>query len=334
MVEESAQDAWRPVPRGGSRVGRSPVEPEEPDAPRKSISVAVALIALAAGALWTVHWVAPASGVQGHGPTVRIVAAENFWGSLVAQLGGSNVSVLSIVSDPNADPHEYETNTLDAIAIANAAVVIENGAGYDDWCQQLVSAGNNPNQVVLNVASVLGKVAGDNPHFWYGTAYVTATIAAMYAALVAVDRADTSYFQQRYAALNASLAPVASEEAAIRASFAGTPVASTESIFVYLANSTGLDLVSPPAFMDAVAEGVDPPAASITQFQDQLAGGNVSVLVYNAQTVIPVTEQMLAIAAAHNVPVVPVTETIQPGTLSYQAWMLGQLVALHSALAA
>ena len=42
---------------------------------------------------------------------VQVVAAENFWGSLVSQIGGSHVQVLSIVSDPNADPHEYESNT-------------------------------------------------------------------------------------------------------------------------------------------------------------------------------------------------------------------------------
>ncbi|HZS73606.1 MAG TPA: hypothetical protein VFA69_03785, partial [Candidatus Nitrosotalea sp.] len=38
---------------------------------------------------------------------IQIVAAENFWGSLVSQLGGTHVQVLSVVSDPNADPHEY-----------------------------------------------------------------------------------------------------------------------------------------------------------------------------------------------------------------------------------
>ncbi len=75
----------------------------------------------------------------------------------------------------------------------------------------------------------------------------------------------------------------------IRQQFAGTKVASTESIFVYLANATGLDLISPPAFMDAVAEGTDPPVQSVIQFENQLESGNVSVLVYNEQTVTPLT---------------------------------------------
>ncbi|TMI76504.1 ABC transporter substrate-binding protein, partial [Candidatus Bathyarchaeota archaeon] len=59
---------------------------------------------------------------------VQVVAAENFWGSLVSQLGGTHTQVLSIVSDPNADPHEYESNAANARAIANANLVIVNGA--------------------------------------------------------------------------------------------------------------------------------------------------------------------------------------------------------------
>ena len=104
-----------------------------------------------------------------HG-VLQVVAAENFWGSLVSQIGGSHVQVLSIVSDPNADPHEYESNTTDARAVATANYVIENGAGYDSWADKLLGASENPNRKVLNVATLLGKKEGDNPHFWYDPA--------------------------------------------------------------------------------------------------------------------------------------------------------------------
>ena len=88
---------------------------------------------------------------------LQVVAAENFWGSLVSQIGGSHVQVLSIVSDPNADPHEYESNASDARAVADADYVIENGAGYDSWMDKLLSASNSQNQKVLNVASSAWK---------------------------------------------------------------------------------------------------------------------------------------------------------------------------------
>jgi zinc/manganese transport system substrate-binding protein len=263
---------------------------------------------------------------------IPVVAAENFWGSLISQLGGTRTQVLSIVTDPNADPHEYESNSQDAQAIANAAFVIVNGAGYDDWATKLIDASNTPHQVVLNVAELLGKKEGDNPHFWYSPYYVNDTVKAMYNGLVSIDPADTAYFTQQYTALNASLGVYNARISEIRAQFAGKKVASTESIFVYLANATGLDVVSPPTFMDAVAEGNDPPAQSIVQFQQLLENGTVTILVYNAQTVTPLTQSIKALAASKGIPIVAVTETIQPPDVPFQVWMNAELITLQNAL--
>jgi zinc/manganese transport system substrate-binding protein len=266
---------------------------------------------------------------------MQIVAAENFWGSLVSQLGGAHVQVLSIVTDPNADPHEYESNMADARAVANARYVIVNGAGYDDWALLLISANSSPNQKVLNVANLLGKKTGDNPHFWYYPLYVNETVHQMYSDLVSLDPANAAYYKQQYVNLNASLGVYNERIDDIRQHFAGTEVASTESIFVYLADATGLDLVSPPAFMEAVSEGNEPSQPDIRNFTQQLESGNVSVLVYNEQTATPTTSSMMVIATENNVTVVPVTETIQPLTqppITFQEWMNAELISLYNAL--
>jgi zinc/manganese transport system substrate-binding protein len=265
---------------------------------------------------------------------IQIVAAENFWGSLISQLGGTHVQVLSIVSDPNADPHEYESNSADAQAITTANFIIVNGAGYDDWALKIISASNNPNQKVLNVADLIGKKSGDNPHFWYDPVYVNETVNKMYSDLVSIDPTDAAYYTQQYANLNASLGQYNSRINEIKQQFHGTRVASTESIFEYLANAAGLDLASPPEFMEAVAEGNDPPAQSVVQFQQLLQGegGNVTVLVYNEQTVTPLTESIKALAAKEGIPIVGVTETIQPSDTSFQDWMNAQLLSLQNAL--
>jgi zinc/manganese transport system substrate-binding protein len=281
---------------------------------------------------------------HGNGPVIKIVAAENFWGSLVSQLGGNQTTVLSIITDPNADPHEYEANASDAAAIASAQFVIVNGVGYDDWALQMIAAGNNPNQVVLNVgtmtgANVNGGIVSGNPHQWYNPVYVNDTLAWMYGDLVKIQPGSTTYFQQNWDLMNTtgqlggvSLDSLYGRANWIRNEFAGTEVASTESIFVYLANFTDLDLVSPPAFMEAIAEGNDPPAASVVQFECQLESGNVKVLVYNVQTITPVTTQVKSIAAAHNVTIIGVSETIQPPGVPFQLWMYGEYLSLQNAL--
>jgi zinc/manganese transport system substrate-binding protein len=268
---------------------------------------------------------------------LQVVAAENFWGSLISQLGGNQTTVLSIVTDPNADPHEYEANASDAKAIASAQYVIVNGVGYDDWALQLIAADGNSNQLVLNVGnlngvSVGGGIVSGNPHMWYNPVYVNRTVAAMYSDLVELRPSATPVFQANYAALNVTLGQLYARADEIRTQFAGTVVAATEDIFVYLANYTHLDLVSPPAFMEAVAEGNDPPAQSVVQFQCQLESGKVRVLVYNEQTVTPITSSMKAVAAANNVSVVGVTETIQPPDVTFQVWMNSEYLSLQNAL--
>ena len=263
---------------------------------------------------------------------LQIVAAENFWGSLISQLGGIHVHVFSIVSDPNADPHEYESNSADAEAIANASFVIVNGAGYDTWALSLIAAANNPNQKVLNVQELIGQSIGANPHFWYSPYYVNDTVKAMYSDLLSLDPANSAYYQQQYTGLNASLGVYNERISEIRQLFGGTEVASTESIFVYLANATGLDLISPPAFMEAVAEGNDPSAQSVVQFQQQIQNGSVKVLVYNEQTVTPLTQSIKALAAQKQIPIVGVTETIQPPDVAFQTWMNAELLQLQNAL--
>jgi zinc/manganese transport system substrate-binding protein len=243
-----------------------------------------------------------------------------------------HVNVTSIVTDPNADPHEYESSAANAREISNAKLVIVNGVGYDDWALKLISSSSNPNQMVLNVAELLEISNGSNPHLWYNPTYVNATVKQMYLDLVKIDPSNASYYKQRYENVTASLAQVDGRMTEIRNQFAGTKVASTESIFVYLANATGLDLVSPPAFMNAVSEGVDPSVQSVSEFENQLEGGNVNVLVYNEQTVTPLAQQMKQIAAQYNVTIVGVTETIQPPDVTYQVWMNAELLQLQNAL--
>jgi len=280
------------------------------------------------------------------GHIIKVVAAENFWGSLIGQMGGSLTTVLSVVNDPNSDPHEYEANASDAAAIADANLVIVNGVGYDDWALQLVTASDTPGQEILNIGdlngvSVAGGIVTGNAHQWYNPLYVNHTLLAMYSDLVALQPSSTTVFQQNFANLNSSTGGGAqgvsidqlySRADEIRHEFKGTVVASTESIFVDLANYTGLDLISPQEFMRAIAEGNDPPAQSVTQFECQLESGNVKVLVYNVQTVTPITTTIETLAAEHNVTVTFVSETIQPSDTSFQDWMYGEYDNLENAL--
>jgi zinc/manganese transport system substrate-binding protein len=295
----------------------------------------VVITLIAVGGVYTGYTLTatpPAVACSSSGGVFQVVAAENFWGSLVSQIGGTHVNVLSIVTDPNADPHEYESNAADAQAISSACLVIVNGAGYDTWALSLISASDSQHQTVLNVQNLLGQPVNANPHFWYSPYYVNDTVKAMYNDLVKIDPADASYYTQQYTTLNSSLAVYNARIHEIAQQFAGTKVAATEDIFVYLANATELDLVSPLPFMQAVAEGNDPPASSVVQFQQLLENKSVGILVFNAQTVTPLTDNIKSLAAQNNIPIVPITETIQPSDMTFQTWMNAELLQIQNAL--
>jgi zinc/manganese transport system substrate-binding protein len=291
----------------------------------------LAALALGAGAC-TTSVTGDATAGPGGSRVIDVVAAENFWGSLVGQLGGSRVRVLSILSDPNADPHDHESSALDARAVAAARYVVQNGVGYDDWMTKLLAANPEPGRRIYDIGATLGKHPGDNPHLWYSPAYVAIACDHIEADLKALDPADAGYFTARRAAVTAAFAPIRAELARIHRQDAGRPVASTESIFAYLAGYLGLKLISPPAFMNAVAEGNDPPVASVVEFEHQLAARQARMLVYNKQTATALTTSVRRIAASQHLPVMGVTETIQPPGQSFEQWFGAELAALARAL--
>jgi len=299
-------------------------------APRRGAALGVALVvgACSSGARPSV---APNGSRRAR--TLHVVAGENFWGSLVSQLVGRAGDVTSVVTDPNADPHDYEASSDDARAFATADYVVLNGAGYDAWAQRLLTGNPNAKRKVLTVADLLGEKEGDNPHFWYSPDDVGRVIEEMEADLKSLDPADSGYFDAQRRALDAAMAPYRSRLAAIKAAFAGTPVASTESIFVYLARYLGLDVISPPEFMRAVAEGNDPPAASVGEFQAQITSRQARVLVYDEQTSTAVTTNIKKLAAAEGMPEVGITETVQPPGATFEEWFAGELDRLQRALA-
>ena len=263
--------------------------------------------------------------------TISVVAAENFYGDVVKQLGGSHVSVESILSDPNVDPHQYESNVQTAEVVSKAQLVIENGLGYDNWMNQLLSASPNPNRVVLVAGNSADHKLTDNPHVWYGFDNMATITQAITAALKKLDSADASTFDSNLATFKQSLVPLQQKISSINSKYTGTPVALTETIYLYQSTPEGLNVLTPFEFEKAIAEGNDPPANTVTMTNDQINSKEAKILIYNEQTITPITTNLQNEARKLNIPIVPVTETMPLGK-TYQTWMMNQLNTLEQAL--
>ncbi len=277
------------------------------------------------------------SSVTGSGNTassssvINVVAAENFYGDIVKQLGGSHVSVTSIISDPNVDPHEYESSVATGITVSKAQLVIENAGGYDSWMDRLIAASPNSNRIVLKGYNTAPTLLPENEHVWYSVDNVAVIAQAITNDLKKLDPAAAATFDHNLSVFQQSLTPIRQKISAIKAKYHGTPVGLTESIYLYQTGPLGLNVLTPFAFQKAMAEGNDPPVASVISAENQINQHQIKVLIYNEQTVTPSTTKLEHYAQQQQIPIVPVTETM-PATKTYQTWMLDQLNALEQAL--
>ncbi|MDQ6670199.1 MAG: zinc ABC transporter substrate-binding protein [Chloroflexota bacterium] len=262
---------------------------------------------------------------------LAVLAVENFYGNLVQQLGGECVNVSVILSDPDADPHAFQPTAGDIRSFQNAALVVLNGLGYDDFADKALSALSSQ-PAVVRAGDVVGLQVGANPHVWYSAGYVDQLKSAITSKLKQVAPDASSYFDAEAGALDQSFGAYRQLIAQIHGEFANAPVAATESIFVNMAYTTGLRLLSPPEFMHAIAEGNDPSARDIAEFQNLINGKQVKVLVYNVQTVTPITEQLKQMARDADIPIVGVSETMPVASQTFQGWQAGQLRLLLNAL--
>jgi len=266
--------------------------------------------------------------------TIEVVAAENFWGSIAAQVGGSHVHVTSLIVDPNADPHSHQDNITDARTVADAQYVIFNGAGYDPWMNRLLQANPVSGRRELNIGAFNGKHEGDNPHMWYNPDYITAVANRIRDDLKALDTADANAFDQSAQTfLTTSLKGYHDAIAAIKTKYNGTPIGATESIFSYLAPALGLNLITPASYLKAVSEGQDISAADEAAVEQQISKKQIKILIYNSQNTPNNIQALLVKAKANAIPLATVTETLTPATASYQEWQTAQLQGIQVALA-
>jgi zinc/manganese transport system substrate-binding protein len=262
--------------------------------------------------------------------TVKVVAAENFYGDMASQIGGANVAVTSILASPDDDPHLFEASPATARALADAKIVIVNGVDYDPWMEKLLGANRAPGRREILVSALVGRKSGDNPHLWYDPAAMKAAARTLVADLIAVDPTRKADYEQGGAKFLDSLKPLDDKISTMRKSYAGQPVTASEPVFGYQAKLIGLD-VRNEKYALAIMNNAEPTPSQVAAFENDLKGKKVKAMLYNAQASEPAVAKLVQMAKDNGIPVVGVSET-EPPNATYQDWMLGQLNALDKAL--
>ncbi|MCX6465734.1 MAG: zinc ABC transporter substrate-binding protein [Pseudonocardiales bacterium] len=290
---------------------------------------------------------APATADDG----ITVVASTNVYGSIAEAVGGPGVTVESLITDPAADPHSYESTPADAVTVGEGDIVILNGGGYDEFMPQLVETAGGE-RTVLDVAAISGLVPEEegeeahaegeehahgefNEHFWYSLPTVRTLATDLAAALGELDAANAATYTANAGQFTARIDELMARIEAAGASVPGGRVAVTEPVPGYLIEAAGLTDVTPPEFSEAVEEDTDPPAAVVADTLALFTPGAadpVRALITNAQTETPTTDQVRGAAEAAGVPVVEMTETLPADETDYVSWMGSQIEALTAAL--
>ena len=261
---------------------------------------------------------------------IVVVAAENFYGDVAKQIGGERVAVVSIISNPDQDPHLFEISPSVIRQIEASQIVVYNGLGYDAWMERLLTAAPRTKLRVITVGALMGKKSGDNPHLWYDPATIPAVAQALADALAAIDPSHKADYMERLQSFQVSLRPLADKIAMIWSKYAGVSVTASEPVFSYMAETLHLTMLN-QRFQFAIMNDTEPSARDVAALQRDLQTRKVRVFFYNKQASSNVVQQLIEVARASSVPVVGVTETAPPG-MSYQDWMLMQLDETEKAL--
>jgi zinc/manganese transport system substrate-binding protein len=261
-----------------------------------------------------------------------VVAAENVYGNIASQIGGPQVSVTSILTNPNADPHLFEPTSTSGLAVADAKVVLQNGLGYDAFMTKLENASPSKSRVTVTMADALGVRGKDaNPHLWYDVPSLDRIAGAIAAAFTRADPSDAVTYRRGLGRFERSLQPLRREVATVRGRFGGAPVAYTEPVPGYLVSAAGLRNLAPDSFTRPLEEGTDPSFSAVAAMDGLVSQHRIRVLLYNSQAVSPITARLRSAALGAGIPVVPVSETLPPH-MTFQQWQLAQARGLATAL--
>lgn len=249
--------------------------------------------------------------------TPTVVASTDVWGSVAAAVAGQDASVRSIETGAAADPHSYEATPADVAAIADAALVVYNGGGYDHWVDDVLAG--DPEVDAVDAYSLRPTTGPANEHVFYDPGTAKAVAAKIAERLAAIAPAHADEYRSNAEEFGRRADAIAAAERAVGAKHPGVAVVATEPVAHYLLVNAGITDKTPEGFANAIEDDTDPSPADLAAMLDLINSRQVSALLYNAQTQTAVTKQIQDAARRASVPVVEVTETLPPG-LDYLTW--------------
>ena len=205
---------------------------------------------------------------------LKVVASFSIIGDFVRNVGGSSVSVTTLVG-PDSDAHVYAPTPADAKKIADASLIFVNGLGFEGWLPRLVQSSGSKAKIVTASTGIsplrLGSAA--DPHAWQSVNNAKVYIGNISLALSAADPASAEQFMKNTQAYIEKLDALDRE---VRDTIAKLPpdrrkVISTHNAFGYFAASYGIEFIAPLG----VSTESEPSARDIAKIITQIKAAKI-----------------------------------------------------------
>jgi zinc/manganese transport system substrate-binding protein len=256
--------------------------------------------------------------------TVKVVASTNMWGNIASEVGGSLISVTSIIQNIGENPHDYKPNDKDKQAIAEANLVIVNGGGFDEPLTEL--ANSSSANKVINVADTAEAVDGKtNPHIWYSVSAVGEIAYKIADELSVLDPNNTATYSENVEKFVDGLTGVAFGYSDVRGETDGAKYLALESVGQWLAEDLGLKDETPAGLLEAVANKANVTDQSVSEAMALLKSKKIKFLFIDEQTQNATTQKLVLAAGDAGVKVIALSEVL-PSGVSYLDWMGNLLV--------
>jgi len=220
---------------------------------------------------------APAAGQNNAPAKLKVLATFSILGDLVRNVGGDRVEVTTLVG-PNSDAHVYAPAPADAKKVADAALVIMNGLGFEGWMDRLVKASGSKAPVLVATKGIKERKATDSqghggadPHAWQSVANAKVYVANIRDALIAADPAGKRAYEANATAYLGKLDALDQE---VREAVSAIPadrrkVISTHDAFGYFQQAYGIEFIAPQGVSTEAEPSARDVARIITQVRKQ-----------------------------------------------------------------
>ena len=253
--------------------------------------------------------------------SIKVVAAENFYGKLAETIGGEYVEVYNIMNS-SVDPHSFVSSPRDMKSINYADIIIYNGSNYDPWIKHLLKLKDKEKNFVAIDVSLLTDLHYDpNPHIWFDPRTfprLAQELCNLFEKTVSTQ--ENSYFSRNLQKFLIEYEEVLELIEGIREKHSNVTATSTESVFGHMIKALGFKSIN-TRLQKSIIFGSDITPQMIIEYKHLCMKKKVNIIYYNQEQVQnKLIYDLLRFAKSMGIPTIGISETI-PYNKDIVSWL-------------